>query len=229
MPKKDKKRTMEIITPTVKIKEAMKCHSTEDAYKIFKYILKYEKYELKDQEHFWIMGIDSNYFVACIYIAAIGSDNRFIIDPVEMFATAINHKSRVIVLAHNHPNQEYIEPSEADINLTNRLYHACKPFGLLVLDHIIISDNNYLSLLRNGNMSEILEMRKYKPYNEIKDDLDKEKRKHGEEKMLEGINKGKREEKIETVNNLLKLNLSIEDIIKVTGFTIDDIEEINKK
>ena len=212
-----KPKKMKILIPKIKIEDAIKCYSTEQAYKIFRDILDYEKYELKDQEHFWIMGIDEKYFVSCIYIAAIGADNRAIIDPVDMFATAINHKSKVIVLAHNHPNTKHIIPSDADINLTNSLYHACKPFGLLILDHIIIADNNYLSLLRNGNMSEIFKMRDYKPYNEIKLELDAEK----EEAVKTGI--------IEIVKNLLSMNMDIETIMKATGLSKKDILKIKKE
>ena len=45
-----KKRKMEIITPTKKVEDAVKCGSTLQAYTIFKSILDYEEYELKGQE-----------------------------------------------------------------------------------------------------------------------------------------------------------------------------------
>jgi len=42
-------KKIKILVPTTKIVGAVKCKNTEEAYQIFKYILKYEKYELKDQ------------------------------------------------------------------------------------------------------------------------------------------------------------------------------------
>ncbi len=214
-----KKRKMEIITPTKKVKDAVKCGSTLQAYTIFKSILDYEEYELKGQEHFWVMGIDGAGYVTCVYIAAIGSDNRGIIDPVDIFSIAIAQKSKVVVLAHNRPEEEeVICSSKADIDLTDKLFHACLHFGLIILDHIIFGDSTYLSMLKNGDIEKILKSRTYKSYNKIKPQLDKEKK----EAVEHGIDK----RNIEIAKKLLELNLDIKTIIKATGLTEKEINKL---
>ena len=80
------------------------------------------------------MGIDSVGYVVCVYIAAIGADNRAIIDPVDMFDIALAKQSKKVIIAHNHPSEtKKINPSENDFDLTNKLYHACLPFGIEII------------------------------------------------------------------------------------------------
>jgi DNA repair protein RadC len=50
---------------------------------------------------------------------------------------------------HNHPSGD-TEPSEDDIKLTERLTQAGEIVGIDVLDHIIITDKEFLSLKREG-------------------------------------------------------------------------------
>ena len=54
-----------------------------------------------------------------------------------------------VIFAHNHPSGDP-EASEDDINLTKRLAEAGEIMGIDVLDHIIIGEQKYLSLKREG-------------------------------------------------------------------------------
>ena len=51
-----------------------------------------------------------------------------------------------IILVHNHPSGD-ITPSKADYNVTDRIYEAAELMGIELLDHIILGDGNYKSLL----------------------------------------------------------------------------------
>ena len=53
------------------------------------------------------------------------------------------------IFAHNHPSGDP-EASEDDVNLTKRLAEAGEIMGIDVLDHIIIGEQKYLSLKREG-------------------------------------------------------------------------------
>ena len=55
----------------------------------------------------------------------------------------------LVIFVHNHPSGDP-ETSEDDIQLTKRLTEAGEIVGIAVLDHIIIGDNKYLSLKREG-------------------------------------------------------------------------------
>ena len=51
-----------------------------------------------------------------------------------------------IILVHNHPSGD-ITPSKSDYNVTDRIYEAAELMGIELLDHIILGDGNYKSLL----------------------------------------------------------------------------------
>jgi DNA repair protein RadC len=54
-----------------------------------------------------------------------------------------------VIFAHNHPSGDP-EASEDDLNLTKRLAEAGEIMGIDVLDHVIIGEEKYLSLKREG-------------------------------------------------------------------------------
>ncbi|TMU55806.1 JAB domain-containing protein [Flagellimonas algicola] len=54
-------------------------------------------------------------------------------------------KCKKIILCHNHPSGR-LEPSEQDIMFTERITKAATILGIEVLDHLIISENNYITI-----------------------------------------------------------------------------------
>lgn len=80
-----------------------------------------------------------------------GSINSSIVDPKEIIREATIRNSSSIVLVHNHPSGD-TEPSQDDINVTNKVKDACQIVGIRVLDHIIIGKdkNNYISFVTKG-------------------------------------------------------------------------------
>lgn len=65
--------------------------------------------------------------------------------PREVFKPAILHNAAAIICFHNHPSGDP-EPSKEDIKITNCLVKAGKIIGIKILDHIIVSDDGYVSL-----------------------------------------------------------------------------------
>lgn len=57
-------------------------------------------------------------------------------------AKILEKNARKIILVHNHPSGDNA-PSEADIQLTQKLKDVFKPFGVAILDHIIVGDEPY--------------------------------------------------------------------------------------
>ncbi|MFR6420898.1 MAG: JAB domain-containing protein, partial [Streptococcus salivarius] len=53
--------------------------------------------------------------------------------------------------AHNHPSGS-VYPSSNDINVTEALEDAAKLFEMEVLDHVIVTKDNYYSFRDNGRM-----------------------------------------------------------------------------
>jgi DNA repair protein RadC len=74
------------------------------------------------------------------------------VHPREVFRDAIKEAAAAVLFVHNHPSGDP-SPSRDDINITKRLVETGSVVGIKVLDHLIISDTKYLSLMEKGYMS----------------------------------------------------------------------------
>ena len=92
----------------------------------------------RKQEYFVCMTLDGANRLIAKRIITIGTLNSSLVHPREVFADAITDRAASIIVAHNHPSGS-IEPSQADVDLTNRLKDAGKLLGINVLDHVIIT------------------------------------------------------------------------------------------
>lgn len=73
-----------------------------------------------------------------------GGISGTIADGKIIFQKALERKSSAIILAHNHPSGT-LKASQADLKLTKNLIEFGKLIDLQILDHLIITDDNYLS------------------------------------------------------------------------------------
>jgi len=103
----------------------------------------------KQKEHFLALLLDTRGQLIKISEISIGSLDSSIVHPREVFKEAISASAASVIFAHNHPSG-IPEPSEDDVKLTERLVKTGEVIGIEVLDHIVISDNNYVSLKRQG-------------------------------------------------------------------------------
>ncbi|MCL4125069.1 UNVERIFIED_CONTAM: hypothetical protein GTU68_000794 [Idotea baltica] len=71
--------------------------------------------------------------------------------PREVLKQALHHNAAAVIFAHNHPSGDP-EASNADIVITQRLTKALKLIDIHVLDHIIIGDDNNVSLFQSGQL-----------------------------------------------------------------------------
>ena len=67
----------------------------------------------------------------------------------EAVKSALKYNAISIIFAHNHLSGD-TKPSEDDKNITQELVNACELMGIRVLDHIIISGNDYFSFANQG-------------------------------------------------------------------------------
>lgn len=98
------------------------------------------------REHFVALYLDSNHQVACYSIVAIGSTNQCLLHPREVFQRAILSGAVAMIVAHNHPSGN-LTPSNEDIKSTTRLKEAGELLGISLLDHLIVSDTGYESII----------------------------------------------------------------------------------
>jgi DNA repair protein RadC len=87
-----------------------------------------------------------------VFKEAVVSDGILTSSPVhprEVFRYAIKEAAASVLFVHNHPSGDP-SPSEDDIDITERLVKTGRIVGINVLDHIIIGDGKYLSLMEKG-------------------------------------------------------------------------------
>ena len=78
-----------------------------------------------------------------------GSVNSANVPVRKLVQEAINANATAIVLAHNHPSGIAI-PSKEDIEITLRISEALRVLDLPLLDHIIVADDDFVSLRESG-------------------------------------------------------------------------------
>jgi DNA repair protein RadC len=105
----------------------------------------------KAHEHFGILCLSTKNKVIGAHVISIGSLNSTIVNPREVFKSAILNNSSSIVLFHNHPSGDPT-PSKEDIEITKRLYDVGELLNVDVLDHIVVGEYGYVSLKEQGLM-----------------------------------------------------------------------------
>lgn len=70
-------------------------------------------------------------------------------DPRLILKLAINYGATSIILSHNHPSGN-LKPSKADEEITDRIKKSAALMDIKLLDHIIVSEEGYLSFMDEG-------------------------------------------------------------------------------
>ena len=105
----------------------------------------------KKQEYFYCLYLDSKKHVISNKLLFMGTLNRSIVHPREVFKEAYLLSASSIICVHNHPSGN-VEPSKDDIDITNQLSSIGYIMGIKLVDHLIIGSNKYYSFLENGNI-----------------------------------------------------------------------------
>lgn len=90
--------------------------------------------------------LNSRYQVIHDEVISVGSLTANIVHPREVFRPALEYGAVALVIAHNHPSGNH-EPTLADSDLTDQLVQAGRIMGIDVIDHLVITDNGYSSIL----------------------------------------------------------------------------------
>ena len=92
-----------------------------------------------DREVFCVIHLKADCTVASYTFASVGSIDRSIVHPREVFKSAILSNACQMVIMHNHPSGN-IEPSDQDIIVTSRMNELCQLMGIPLVDHIIVGN-----------------------------------------------------------------------------------------
>lgn len=116
-------------------------HSSETA-EMFRQT--FEPGEIEMQEYFKVMYLDKSMNVIGIHTISMGGIDRTIVDPKIIFGGALTAKASAIIACHNHPSGT-ARPSIEDDNITRKLRDGGNLLEIGILDHIIITSNDFYS------------------------------------------------------------------------------------
>lgn len=78
-----------------------------------------------------------------------GSANAAEVNIRKIVNIALRNNAMGVILAHNHPGGLPL-PSEEDVATTKSIREALMPMGILLMDHIIVAGQDYVSMARSG-------------------------------------------------------------------------------
>jgi len=103
------------------------------------------------QEHFVCLSLNGANEVLATRVVTVGLLDSNQVHPREVYADPITDRAAAILCAHNHPSGT-LEASPEDLAITRRLCQAGEVLGIRVLDHLIVTQDAYLSLREAGHL-----------------------------------------------------------------------------
>lgn len=101
------------------------------------------------QEEFYTIYLNARKELIKIIKLYVGTVDCSLIHPREVFKHAVNLSASFIIVAHNHPTGN-LKPSTQDIDVTTKLIECGNIFNIAVIDHLIFSSSEFVSLREIG-------------------------------------------------------------------------------
>lgn len=209
---------------------------TEDVFNIMQKVLLRDDKIDRDKEHFWILGLNEAGFILYIELIALGSVREVPVEPMNVFRVAIMKNATRLIAVHNHPSGR-LTPSNEDRDITDRLIQVGKILNIALVDHLIITPENYLSFRQLQLMTELEKSLKYVPNYQIAKQIRKQEQAIAKQKLAVEKDKTKAakeaEKRAKTQTTLLAIELinkavDQETIAKILNITVKQLEKILK-
>lgn len=198
--------------------QKIKLLNSDDVYSIMQQILMRENKIRRNQEHFWVIGLDNRNKILFIELIGLGRVNRVGANPPDVFRMGIYKLAVRMILVHNHPSGE-VDPSKEDRDFTDRMLKVGKLINIEVLDHLVISEKTYTSFKDDGIMSELLKSGLF----EI---VEREKVEIKEWQLKMEAERGEHKGKLEIAKKMKKEGYDNDTIKKLTRLPIAEIREL---
>lgn len=101
------------------------------------------------QEHFMALYLDTKNQIIKEHLISKGTLNSSLVHPREVFNLAVKVSANSLILVHNHPSGDPT-PSKEDEVVTKNLINAGEILGISILDHVVIGNNEFVSLREKG-------------------------------------------------------------------------------
>ena len=124
-----------------------KITSSKDAYGVL--LENWDGSQIELLEQFKVMLLNRANKVLGIFNLSTGGVTGTVADPKIIFAAALKTTACGIILSHNHPSGN-VRASQADIELTRKIRDGGRLLDIQLLDHIIVTREEYLSFADEG-------------------------------------------------------------------------------
>ena len=108
----------------------------------------------KKQELFYCLYLNEKQELIERKLLFMGTVNKSITHPREVFKEAYRLSASSIICMHNHPSND-LRPSKSDLEFTTSLVEIGKLQGIPVVDHIIVGDSSFYSFYEHNNILSI--------------------------------------------------------------------------
>ncbi|UOB16357.1 JAB domain-containing protein [Abyssalbus ytuae] len=169
----------------------------------------------RNQEHFWVVGLNNKNKILFIELIALGAVNRVHAHPPDVFRMGIYKLAVKMILVHNHPSGETI-PSEEDKNFTERMLKVGTLINIEVIDHLIISEEKYMSFADMGIIKELQSSGMFEIVNREKKKWEEWRIKTEKEQSV----------KLDIAKKMLQDGIDMKTIKKYTGLTQGEIKKL---
>jgi len=105
------------------------------------------------KEVFKLFCLRADCSVICAETLSTGTMDSVAVYPREVIQKALDTKAVYVILAHNHPNGTMVA-SQSDIEMTKELEQALAFVQVRLIDHVIVSGNQYISLANHYHVFE---------------------------------------------------------------------------
>ena len=101
------------------------------------------------EEYFMLFCLDTHCGVVGVHEISHGVIDSTTVNLRGIFQRAVLNNAASIIVAHNHPSNSAL-PSDTDIETTKHIDAACRLMEIPLLDHIIVTSDDYTSLAQEG-------------------------------------------------------------------------------
>lgn len=114
--------------------------TAKQAFEYLKEMSKLQKEQIRG------LYLNTHYQLIHDEVISIGTLDAAILQAREVFRPALEYGAAAIIIAHNHPSG-VLKATKADAEVTNKLIEAGKILDIELLDHLIIGNNRYSSII----------------------------------------------------------------------------------
>ena len=136
--------------PKIPVNQKPQIMCSNDIYKIMRKVFADEV--INHHEEFWILLLNRTCRVLGTAKVAQGGIQECPVDIRIIFQYALKANAINIALCHNHPSNE-LKPSWQDKILTQRILEIGRFLNVEVIDHLIVTENSYLSFADEGMLN----------------------------------------------------------------------------